>query len=276
MKFFRYSKKYPRKSSRKYARKPSIKKAIRKVRATAFRKKVLSVIHAQNESKQAFLQPAYQNYNSAISGLADVNRIIPNISTGSSDFSRVGDQIRAQKLTFDAIIQFPPIVSTTLHNSPGLARIAVRAMIVTPKSYPNWASASTAPSDWTQWLLKTGGTTHGFDGNVSDLYAKVNTDAITCHYNKVIYMNQPYVLHNGSTTDVAMSTAGLTRHIRKVFNLRNSLFKYDANVDGGLTPTNKGMFFVVGYCYTDGSTSPDIVTTRVRAQYTSILDYEDA
>ena len=270
--------KYLKYRPRRYRKKPTklVKKALVKVRNSNFKKKVLSVIHQQNETKQAFNGIAYVNFNSAISGLADVGRIIPNIGVGANDYQRIGDQIRAQKLTFDCIVQFPPITGTTLHNNPGACRIGVRIMIVTPKSYPNWASASTAPSDWTQWLLKTGGTTHGFDGNVSDLYAKVNTDAITCHYNKVMYMNQPYVLHNGSTTDVAMSTAGLTRHIRKVFNFRNALFKYDANIDGGLTPANRGMFFVLGYCYTDGSTSPDIITTRVRAQYSAILDYEDA
>lgn len=273
---FRKFRKYSGKNRRSYARKPTVKKAIRQVRAKAFRKKVLSVIHKQNESKQAFLSIAPVFFNSAISGLADVGRIMPAIVNGSADHNRIGDQIRAQKLTFDCLVQFPPIVGTTLHNNPGAARIGVRVMIVTPKSYPNWNAASTAPSDWTQWLLKKGGTTSGFDGNVADLYAPINSDAITKHYDKVFYMNQPYVLHNGSTTDVAISTAGVTRHIKKVFRFKNTLLKYDANVDSGLTPTNKGMFFVLGYAYTDGSTSPDIITTRVKAQYSAILDFEDA
>ena len=276
MAIFRKYRKYAGKNRRGVTRKPSVKKAIRQVRAKAFRKKVLSVIHREAETKEAFTSISYVNYNSAISGLADAGRIIPNVTVGSNDYQRVGDQIRAQKLTFDGILQFPPITGTTLMNNPGLARIGVRVMIVTPKSYPNWASASTAPSDWTQWLLKKGGITSGFDGSVIDLYAPVNSDAITKHFDKVFYMNQPWINHNGSTTDVAMSSAGITRHIHKVFKFKNSVFKYDSNVDGGLTPTNKGMFIVVGYAYTDGSTSPDILTTRVRMQYATRLQYEDA
>lgn len=271
-----YKKSYSRfrKPTKSYRRKPLVKKAIAKVRNASFKKKVLKVIHSQNETKEAFLSVAYSDYNSFISGTADVNRVIPNIANGNGDNQRIGDQIRPQKLKWDAIVQFPPIVSTTLHNQPGLARIAVRLMLVTPKSYPNWATASSV--DWTQNLLKKGGTVSGFNGTVADLYAPINTDAITCHYNKVMYFNQPYVLHNGSTTDVPITTAGLTRHVSKTFNFKNAVFKYDANIDSGLTPTNKGIFAILGYCYTDGSTSPDSITTRVRMQYTSRLTFEDA
>lgn len=269
-------KKYLRRRGPARRKAKPIKRAIKAAKNKMFKKRVLKVLHEQNESKAAFLTTSYVNYNSAISGLADASRIIPNIAVGSADNQRIGDQIRAQKLKLDMILQFPPIVSTTLFNSPGLGRIGVRVLVVTPKSYPNWASASTAPSDWTQWLLKKGGTTSGFNGNVEDLYAPVNTDAITKHFDKVFYMNQPYVLHNGSTTDVAINQAGITRHVKKTFNMKNALLKYDANVDSGLTPVNKGMFLLIGYAYTDGSTAPDILTTRVRNQYTSSFIYEDA
>lgn len=261
---------------RRYRKKSSaVKKAIRKVRNTSFKKKVLKVIHAENETKEAYTPFALTYFNSSIAAAGDSCRLIPNIAAGTADNQRIGDQIRAQKLILKGLINFPPITGTTLQNNPGATRIAVRMMIVTPKSYPNWAQASGSTA-WMDYLLKKGGTTSGFTGSCFDLWAPVNRDAVTLHYNKVFYMNQPYVLHNGSTTDVAMSTAGVTRHFSKTFNFKNSVFKYDAGVDSGLTPVNKGMILVLGYCYTDGSTSPDVINTRVTLQYETRLLYEDA
>lgn len=261
---------------RRYRKKSGVvKKAIRRVRNTSFKKKVLKVIHSENETKEAMTTYAVTAFNSSIAASGDACRIIPNINNGSGDSQRIGDQIRAQKLILKGLINFPPITGTTLHNNPGAARIAVRMMIVTPKSYPNWQQASSTTT-WMDYLLKKGGTTSAFTGSPFDLWAPVNRDAVTLHYNKVFYMNQPYVLHNGSTTDVAISTAGVTRHFSKTFNFKNSLFKYDANVDTGLTPVNKGMVLVLGYCYTDGSTAADVLNTRVTLQYEARLLYEDA
>lgn len=275
MAIYRKFRKYSGKNRRRYSRKPTVKKAIRQVRAKAFRKKVLSVIHREAETKEAMVTFATTSFNSGISGTGDNCRIIPNIVNGSADNQRIGDQIRAQKLILEGIINFTPITGVTLQNNPGLGRIAVRMMIVTPKSFPNWATASGATS-WQDYLLKKGGTTSGFTGSPFDLYAPVNRDAVTCHYNKVFYLTQPWVLHNGSTTDTAMDVGNVTRHFKKVFNLKNSLWKYDAAVDTGLTPVNKGMILVLGYAYTDGSTSPDVLNTRVTLQYESRLQYEDA
>lgn len=265
MKFFRYSKSYPRKSTRKYSRKPSVKKAIRQVRAKAFRKKVLSVIHKEAETKQGAVSTSLIQFNSAIASTGDILRIVPQINKGTSDNSRIGDQIRGQKLVLDGILNFPPILNSNI-NSPGKCAIGVRMMLVTPKGYPNWERAS-ASSTWLNYLLKKGGTTSGFTGDPIDLYAPVNTDAITCHWNKVYYMSQYFTQHLGSTTDVAIPLQGTIRHVKKVINLRNSLFKYDDSVDSGLTPTNKGYFLLIGYAYTDGTTSPDTLTTKVTFQY---------
>lgn len=272
--FRKYAKYRPRRYRKKVAGKKLVKKAVSRVRNAAFRKKVLSVIHKENETKQAAVSTTLIQFNSSIAATGDIMRIVPQINKGTSDNSRIGDQIRGQKLVLDGILNFPPILNSNV-NTPGRCAIGVRMMIVTPKTYPNWsvASASTA---WLSNLLKKGGTTTGFTGDPIDLYAPVNTDAITCHWNKVYYMNQSFVQHNGSTTDVAIPLQGTIRHVKKVIHLRNSLFKYDDSVDSGLTPTNKGYFLLIGYAYTDGTSSPDVLNTRVTFQYFSTLDYEDA
>lgn len=271
-----YKKSYSRfrRPTKSYRRKPLVKKAIAKIRRSTFKKKVLNVIHSEAETKQGAVSTSLVQFNSSISGTGDILRIIPQINKGSGDNARIGDQIRAQKLVIDGILNFPPILNSNV-NSPGKCSIGIRMMVVTPKSYGNWGSANVT-STWLNNLLKKGGTTVGFTGDPMDLYAPINYDAVTCHWNKVYYMNQYFTQHLGSTTDVAIPLQGTIKHVKKVFRFKNSLFKYDDSVDSGLTPTNKGYFLLIGYAYTDGTTSPDVLTTKVTFQYFSTLDYEDA
>lgn len=272
MKFFRYSKRYPRKSSRKYASKPTVKKAIRQVRAKAFRKKVLSVVASQAETKLAWHVQPTTDFNSGISGSGDCLRIIPNIARGTADNERIGDQLVAKSINIRGVLQMLP---QALGQNDGVRKIACRVMIVTPKGYTNWATASANTSSWMPLLLKKGGTTNSFTGAIDDLFAPANTDAITVHYNKVFYFNQNTYGQSTASGYVAFDQSHLVRFLNIKIKCRNKVVKYDTGVDAGLTPTNLGYFMVVGYSFVDG-TSPDVVSTRIRLQYESIFKYEDA
>jgi len=235
-----------------------------------FKDRVLAVIKSRAETKQAFTNLTPTDFNSGILTVSDNLKIIPNIAVGTADNQRIGDQIYAQKLTLRGIIQLLP--QTTSQNA-GVCKVACRIMIVTPKSFPNWSTAG-GSTVWQNYLLKKGGTVTQFTGAIDDLFAPVNRDAVTLHYNKVFYMNQGYYFGSSSFA-VPYEQNNLVKFFRKTFRWKNKCLKYDSNIDSGLTPSNIGMVLVMGYCFVDGS-SPDSLNTRVRLQYDAILDYEDA
>lgn len=270
MAFRKYMKYRPRRYRK--AKKPAVKRAIRRVRNTAFKKKVLSVIKSQAETKQAFLTQTPIDFNSPISVVGDCLRVIPNITQGTADNNRIGDQIRAQSINIRAILQMLP---QAIGQNDGVRKLAARVMIVTPKGYPNWATASANTATWMPTLLKKGGTTVGFTGAIDDLFAPGNTDAITFHYNKVHYFNQNTYGQSTASGLVAFDQSHLVKFLNIKLKCRNRLVKYDSNTDSGLTPVNLGYFMLVGYAFVDG-TSPDVLSTRVRLQYDSIFNFEDS
>lgn len=243
----------------------------------AFVKKVKQVLHKDVETKQAFNNQfgQIQSYNSAINSSGDCAILVPNIANGATDNARIGDQIRAQKLSIKGhlITRFTGSAGTTYYQN---CRIGVRMFIVQPKSFMSQGNIVSNAATWQATLLKKGGTTTGFTGLISDLYAPVNTDAITCYYDKVFYVQNPYsnaVLGSGAN-NLLMPT-GTTKFFSKTLKLRNKLLKYDSSIDAGLTPTAYNPVLIMGYSYLDGS-SADAVTTNLAMSYVSVLDYEDA
>lgn len=268
-KSFKSSKGMSRKSKavrtprRTYKKKFSLKKYVKSVAS--------SMIHKNSENKEAYhtLTPTF--FNSGINSSGDVIRIIPNIAQGTDGHNRIGDKITPLSLTVKGILQMAPQDPA---QGSAYSKIAVRLMLITPKSYPNWASASANATTWMAQLLKKGGTTVGFTGDISDLYAPYNSQAITLHWQKVYFFNQPYATVNSTTYPVAFDQSHLTKFITIPLRFRKKMFQYSADVDSGLTPTNAGYFLVLGYVFTDGS-SPDIVSTRIKFQFDSVLRYED-
>jgi len=240
----------------------------------AFKKKVLSVLKSQAETKQAWLSLSSTDINQSINNVSDTYRIVPNITNGTADNQRIGDKINLQSLNLRAIFQMLP---QGTNQSDAVRKLAIRVMIVTPKSYPNWTSGSTNSGIWQAGLLKKGGTTVGFTGVVDDLYAPINSDAITCHYNKVFFCNQGSFYYPGAApytiSPVPFEQNNMVKFVNKTFSFKNKVLKYDTAIDSGLTPTNMGHFLVVGYVFTDG-TAPDSAT-RCRIQFTTTINYED-
>lgn len=272
-KFFRRARRNRKPLRSNAPKKVAVRKAIRRAVKSNFAKKVLSVIHNQAESKQAWTSFAPTDFNSGIGAQADACRIIPNISKGDDDNMRNGDQINPQSLTIRGIVQMLP---QGTGQGDGVRKIAARLMIVTPKSFQTWASAYANATTWMPYLLRKGGTTSSFSGAIDDLYAPINTDAITCHYNKVFYLNQGTIITGTTTNSMTIDQSNLVRFFKKTIKFGKSRkFKYDANVDSGLTPSSAGAYvMILGYTFVDG-TAPDTLSTRVRLQYTSVLHYED-
>lgn len=246
--------------------KGKIKKAIKKVNDKNFKKKVLSVVRAQVETKQAFGNLPFTAFNSGINASGDLQWCLPNISQGTAENARVGDQIRALKLNIRGAI-----VSNLTYQAYSDCRIAIRMMIVSPKAYPTLASAQANATTWLATLLRKGGTTSNFTGAMEDLWAPINTEAITKYYDKVFYVNSPYM----ATAVGEQPTYNSVKFFNINMKLRNKLLKYDSSVGSGITPTNYGPILLLGYAHLDGS-SGDTLTTQVGLSFDTIFDYEDA
>lgn len=243
----------------------------------AFRVAVQKVVSKDIETKQAFSNQfsQIQNYNSAINSSGDNNFLVPNIGQGTGDNARIGDQIRGQSLTIKGhfISRFTGSAGTTYYQN---CRIGVRMFIVQPKTYLGQGAISANSTTWMATLLKKGGTTVGFTGLISDLYAPVNTDAVTCYYDKLFYVQNPYSnAVFGSTMSNLLMPSGTTKFFSKTIKLKNKILKYDSNIDSGLTPVAYNPTLIMGYAYLDGSTA-DTVTTQIGLAWDSILNYEDA
>lgn len=253
----------PTKRTRKGSAKPS----------KSLAKKIKTVIHAQTETKQAFYPLTLTAFNSGISGSGDAIQIMPNISRGTSDNNRIGDQSRAMSLSLRGHMYL-----TTSNNSAANARIGVRMFVVSPKYTPNFTLAQAAAPTWMPTLLKKGGTTTAFTGVISDLYAPVNTDAVTCHFDRVTYITIPYLYQGLGTGSVNTLASWDLKDSCKFFNIKlkckNKLLRYDDSIDP-LLPVNYGPVFLVGYCKLDGS-SVDTVSTQLNVAFDSVFNYEDA
>lgn len=232
----------------------------------AFAKKVQTIINKNLEDKQAYLQAVDQSFNSGIQNLGDALQILPNISQGTDDNNRIGDQIRAKRM----VVQGHFISALTLQNYNN-ARMAVRIMIVQPKALRDLASIQGTTS-WMLSLLKKGGTTTAFTGAVQDIYAPINTDLVTKYYDKVFFIKCPYA-PAGPSGDLNETLN--TRFFKCVFKFKNKLLRYDDSVGSNITPTSFNPVIVLGYAMLNNAT-PDTVTTAINMSFISTLDFQDA
>lgn len=235
----------------------------------SFSKKVKKILHQQVETKQAFTSLPATAFNSGMVNSGDIQALLPAIGKNANDNSRIGDQIRGQLLNIKGAVVYSPSIGS--YGTYANCRLAVRILIVQPKVYTNYDAISANFGAWNQQLLKKGGTTSQFTGTMSDLWAPVNTDAITKYYDKILYLNGTYE----RTAVGGYQMLGSTKFFNIKMKLRNKLIKYDDGTSSGLVPTNFAPVMLIGYVHMDGS-SPDSASTAITAQYDSIFNYEDA
>ena len=258
---------------RKYRRVPKKVAVARKAKtlssSRAFRVAVQKVVQRDIESKQAYHAVTAVNYNSGINAIGDAPRVLPQISVGTGDSNRIGDQLKSQSLTVKGAIVYNP--STGQYGTYANSRLGVRMMIVQPRQYSNIDDVQSNAAAWLSLLLKKGGSTVGFTGILSDLWAPINSDYIIKYYDKVHYLDAPY-----QTTAVGSTLMGRSTKMFSIkLKTRNKILKFDSNVSSGSSPTNYAPVLLLGYAHMDGS-SPDTLTTAVQLSYDSVFNYEDA
>lgn len=254
-----------RQVKRPLLRKKSYKKKASIKPSKALTKAVKSIIHKQTETKSAYAQTFTSTFNAPISVAGDVIQIVPNLTNGTLDSNRIGDQIRAQSLKIKGFI-----ASNLSFTSLTGCRLGVRLMIVQPKQYGDLGAIQAFASTWLTYLLKKGGSVVPFAGNIPDLFADINTDAITKYYDKVFYINTPYL----QTAVGDTSTFNSVKFFQHTMKLKNKLLKYDSNVNAGVTPVTFNPVMFVGYVKLDGSAVD--ANVQISLSNDCYLYYEDA
>ena len=203
-------------------------------KSTATLKKTIrSVINKQAENKQAYTTqstaPALLKFNSGIDSTADIIQILPNISKGDDENQRNGNQIRAKSFNIKGFLKLDV---NDVPDSTKLPNVVARLMVVSMKVAPSFQDAVTLGSK-IGTLLKKGGTTSAFTGALQDLYAPINTDVFTVHYDKKFYLKQDYVNVAGSSAPSTTIAQDISKTV-KFFNInikcKNKLLRYDEHV----------------------------------------------
>jgi hypothetical protein len=257
------NKKTNSKGSKKKSTKPS----------KSFEKKVKQVIDKEVETKQAFHTLAQTTFNQAISLAGDYNQLVPSIGLGTGDYQRIGGKITAQGLNIRGVLRMIPNETT---DSTSFTSAIVRLMVVSNRSISNLEQAA-ANTTWLTTLLKKGGTTTGFTGVLSDLYAPINRDSFIVHYDKRFYLNQSY-LNSVGASPPSVTVAHDIKNIVKFFNInikcKNKTIKYDQTISS-INPINFAPMLLLGYVKPNSSDSIDSVGI-VQLQYDTIFNYQDA
>lgn len=274
VKFFR---RYARKSRKSTSRKPSVKKAIRLNANKIFRKKVLSVIHRNTENKMAYTTTgdaiSYFIGNTSVGGLGNLFNPMPNITRGTNEGDRIGNQIKPLRYNVKGYLFYKPGGVSGSYNFTQ-SRIAVRMMVVAPKQFNNSASAGpTGTLTWFNQLLQKGNTTVAFTGKISDLHASVNKDGITVYSDRTYYMSMTQVNQATAVGYYQIDNSKGTKFFNINIPVKKTLM-YDDNVSSGLQPINFTPQILIGWCYLDGSSIGTLADVGI--SYDSTLTFEDA
>lgn len=264
----------PRAYKKKRSYKSKVKKAIKKVNDKQFRAKVLKVLHKEVETKQAFHSITSQPIRNQCSISSDMNILIPSITQGTADNNRLGDQLVLKRISIKGYLRLP---YDNVVNSAYNRRIALRLMMVKPKRYNSKDDIVNNATTWLPSLLKKGGTTVGFTGLINDLWAPINTDAITKYYDRIIYLRQDALVTGaGATTTQVVPVSYSPEGTIKFFSITKKLdkvLKYDANIDTGIYPVNHNYVMLVGLVYLNGDAPTG--NTQAYLSFDSVMDFED-
>ena len=260
-----------KKTSKKNVSKKAPKRTTRK--SVSFDKKVLSVIHKQVETKEAFIannESALVSFNSGINSAGDCLQLVPNIANGTANNQKIGDKIHLQSHTVKGYFRIVPATTTAAGFKFG--NVAVRMLLLSFKSLSNYDAiiADTTLTAKLAGMLQKGGTTVGFTGLISDIMAPINRDIFTVHADKVWNIKQDYLI-----TAAGSTTADTLRFFNARMKVKNRVLKYSDDTSSGLLPTNYAPVLCFGYSYMDGSAA-DTTSTNLQVYFDSILRYEDA
>jgi len=237
---------------------PNFKKAVQKVNSEGL------------EDKQTCLFPEPSVISNNINATTDLRRLIPDILTGTSDYQRIGDNIRGKSLIIRGHLELG--TNPNLQNSDGPTRIIVRLMVLSDKRISAYENQSLG---FLNNLIDFGSGTVNMDGsvgganNLRSMYLPIDRNTATVHYDKLFYLNAPRIF-NSTGTQLQNVNYENTIKLFKISVKCKKLLRY---ADGQNTPTNFAPY-LTGCCFqlNGGGTG---ITNLARLHYTTTFTYED-
>lgn len=246
-------------------------KTSKRSRKAGFAKRVNAIVNRGRETKEIYTFANSMARNSGITVGTNCFFLIGNVSQGSGEAQRVGDEISAKSMTLKGAIVYNP--STGQFGTYANTRLMVRVMIVQPKMYKDYTSIFGNATTWMPTLLSKGISTVGFTGLLDDLWAPINTETITVYMDKLIPLQGVFQQTAAGITEMQGSTKFFSKTFR--FPGAGKKFKYDPAFNGGTMPTNFCPVLIMGYSHLNGGT-PDVVTTAIEYSATCLVKYKDS
>jgi len=259
-----------RKRTRVFPKKRAFKKTRAVKKRPAIRKMVRAEIARNVENKCAQTKVLLSNVISSASTSFDTTNVIPvafgpttlDVQQGTGQAGRIGNQIKVKKLTFKGTV-IPTIYNVTTNPLP--KPYQVKMWIFYDKVNPT--QVPTPKDDFFQF----GGSVIGFQNDLVDLWAPVNTDkyrVLATRQWKIGGANPDntngYLANNDFKFNANFSV-NLTKHIPQIVRYR----------DTNTTPTSRGVFAMFACCAADGGQTP---SAYIPVSFCYMLDaqYEDA
>lgn len=236
-------------------------------------KAVKNVVHRMAENKQWERITVNQALNGAYSGLSSIDptcfNLLPWISQGSGQSSRIGNQIRLVKNRFTAIVNALPYGGSATYQAP----IFVRYWVFSPKAFTNF-TGDMGNANWKQFF-QVNNSDSGFYGNLLDMLQNVNNELFTVHTSKTFQLNTSLSGTISVSGAVYQSTSGQFAH-KFTLDLTKyvKMLRYDD--DSSTRPTNKNLLIAFQTCYADGTTNGTLSSNNIaEIHFHQQCEYED-
>lgn len=237
--------------------------------STAVKTYVKTTLHKAAETKQASTTLALTGFNSSI-GTSDFQKLLPIITQGTSQNSRIGSEIKPIKLVIRGYFVF------NSYSYPNAIMLGARMFVFQQKQIRSYANPPTEIN-----LLDLGGDGTPYTGSALDYCTPHNNDAFYFYADKKKQVLKPYGYTDitgptNSMTDIEPSMFhAFTITIKPGTNGFPTILKYDNSSGSNQYPTNFAPYWAFAYSNLLNF-SPDFLNTQISAQFVSTLYYEDS
>lgn len=275
-KYSRVRKGYKKRYNRKYRPvRAAVRRAVVKAKQSVFKKKVMKVISSVAEDKHA-AKVQTPTVIPDVPVISSIFQLVPDTSVNANDNGRVGDEILAKSLSIKMSLNHitPASINVNDHIYYG-----VRVMIVQPRQFRGLTQIQANSDTWLSSLLRDGGSKVAWTkNNPRSMYLPINSDEIITYYDRKYFEHIPRINASGTLPTSYIYELTNPRSTIKELSLNLKVnrkkFKYDATVNGGLTPTNFNPVLIVGICNMTGYTNATS-DSGMYFSYAATLTYED-
>lgn len=242
-------------------KKRQLRKTVPKMANKVITNAVKRIVGKQTENKVATFYSNVTAFNQQVNSSGDCLRLIPQISNGTGQGTRIGNEIKAKRLHIRGVLTM-----TLGQTASANLRFGVRMMIFRCKRFSDWQQTQTDFASSYTRLLE--GSVNGLNGDLSNWNAPPNRD----YFSIVKDKRYVFTMGQGATTNEVFNAV---KHYSFTIPYSKKTLKYDENYST-TDPVNYAYVMVLGYTKLDGSLPDLAATTYLTNQYVTTLTYEDA